>query len=151
MWFQIFRILQSSPVLMPVLINTKKCTPAQICTAFESYLAILGQIAQKCCANSRGWTPDTYWASSIQHLHSRMLAYINECHLFCVAHSRTLFILENSVSIVSFLPFLRKLFFYGFSFTMSASTANIAKKKATNRQPLQTCIGLVHQVQRTPA
>jgi hypothetical protein len=50
---------------------------------------------------------------------------------FRVAHSRTLFILKNFVSIVSFLPFLKKTFFYGSSFTMSASTANIAKKKAT--------------------
>jgi ABC-type uncharacterized transport system substrate-binding protein len=50
---------------------------------------------------------------------------------FCVAHSRTLFVLENLASIVSFLPFLKKIFFYGSSFTMSASTAFIAKKKAT--------------------
>jgi hypothetical protein len=45
---------------MPVLINTKKCTSAQICTAFESYLAIFGQTAQKRCANGGQWTPDTY-------------------------------------------------------------------------------------------
>jgi hypothetical protein len=31
--------------LNPVLMNTKKCTSAQICTASASYLAIFGQIA----------------------------------------------------------------------------------------------------------
>jgi hypothetical protein len=72
---------------MPVLINTKKCTSAQICTAFESYLAIFGQIARKRCANAGRWTPDTYRASSVQHLHSGMLADINEYMLsFRVAH-----------------------------------------------------------------
>jgi hypothetical protein len=69
--------------------------------------------------------------SSVQHLHIEMLAHINACYLFCVAHSRALFILENLVSIVSFLPFLKKILFYGSSFTMTASTANIAKKKVT--------------------
>jgi hypothetical protein len=49
---------------------------------------------------------------------------------FRVAHSRTLFILENLISMISFLPFLKKIFFYSSSFTMSASTANRAKKKA---------------------
>jgi hypothetical protein len=51
---------------------------------------------------------------------------------FRIAHSRTLFILEiSSQSIVLFLPFLKKTVFYGYSFRVSASTANIAKKKAT--------------------
>jgi hypothetical protein len=52
---------------MPVLMNTKKGTSAQICTAFESYLAIFGQIARKSGANAGRWTPDTYGrpASSI--------------------------------------------------------------------------------------
>jgi hypothetical protein len=121
---------------MPVLINTLKCTSAQICTAFESYyLAIFGQIARKCCANSGRRTPDTYRASSVQHLHCRMLANINGCYPFtCCAfpdavHSR------NFVSIVLFLPFLKKVFFHGSSFTMSTSTANIAKKKVVTVIP----------------
>jgi hypothetical protein len=46
-----------------------------------------------------------------------------------------LFIVKNSVSIVSFLLFLKKQFFHGSSFTMSASTANIAKKKAIASLP----------------
>ena len=57
---------------MAVLINTKKCTSAQICTAFESYLAIFGQIARKRCANVGRWTPDT----STRHYYST----------YCVGH-----------------------------------------------------------------
>jgi hypothetical protein len=69
---------------MPILINTKKCTSAQICTAFESYLAIFGQIAQKRFANAGRWTPDMYQASSVQHLHRGMLANINGCYHFAL-------------------------------------------------------------------
>jgi hypothetical protein len=64
--------------------NTEKCTSAHICTAFESYLAILGQIARKRSANAGRWTPDTYRASSVQHLHSDMLAYLNGCYHFAL-------------------------------------------------------------------
>jgi hypothetical protein len=93
----------TSTAFTPVLINPEKCTSAQICTAFENYLAIFGRIARKRCANAGRWTPDTYRASSVQHLHSGMLAYINDCYLFRVAHSRKSSIVENFVSIVSFL------------------------------------------------
>jgi hypothetical protein len=61
-------LLSKTSNLSPVLINTEKCTSAQICTAFESYLAISGRIARKRCANAGRWTPDTYRASSVQHL-----------------------------------------------------------------------------------
>jgi hypothetical protein len=54
---------------MPILINTKKCTSAQICTAFESYLAIFGQIAGKRCPNTGRWTPDTAIWRPILSLH----------------------------------------------------------------------------------
>jgi hypothetical protein len=49
---------------------------------------------------------------------------------FRIAHSRTLFIFKNFVS--SFVSSVSKRkFFYGSSFTMSGSTAKIARKKAT--------------------
>jgi hypothetical protein len=103
--------------LMPILINTKKCTSAQICTAFESYLAIFGQIARKCCANAGHWTPDT------------ILAYINRCYHFAL-HIPGRCSFSNFLSqLFRFFCFLKKIF-YGSSFTMSASTANIANKKA---------------------
>jgi hypothetical protein len=70
--------------------------------------------------------------SSVQHLHSGKLAYINACYIFRVAHSRKLSIVKNFISIVLFLLcFFKKIYFYDSSFTMSASTATIAKKKAT--------------------
>jgi hypothetical protein len=58
-------LLSKTLNLTPVLIKIEKCTSAQICTAFESYLAIFGRIARKRCANAGCWTPDTYRASSI--------------------------------------------------------------------------------------
>jgi hypothetical protein len=73
-------------VFMPILINIKKCASAQICTAFESYLAIFGQIAQKRCANAGRWTPGTYRASSVQHLYSGMLASIKVYVIFYTSH-----------------------------------------------------------------
>jgi hypothetical protein len=92
----------TSTAFTPVLINPEKCTSAQICTAFENYLAIFGRIARKRCANAGRGAPPTDRGGTRPPL-DRMLAYINDCYLFRVAHSRKSSIVENFVSIVSFL------------------------------------------------
>mgnify|MGYP000010815444 FL=1 len=93
----------------PVLINTKECTFAQICTAFESYLAIFGQIVlQNCCANAGRWTYSQYCPAdqrsafaqrNVVSIHIWMLS-------FCFSHCWMLLFLNTFRSILSFLSLL---------------------------------------------